>query len=973
MRRKSGKNCVPAKSFLVLALTTLLFAAIPSTAGAKSLYVIADIKGASLDQTQPVQAYGIADDGTLTFQAEYDIPHRMLGAVGITIDTDSAFLFITYEASDVIQLLDARTMTDEGTTIAPDATDLAGIVYDHKKKLLYCVDRRQDKLFVYDWDPEMKRLTHAPGSPFTLTGATAFGIALNEIDELLYVANGTDTVKVYRTSDWKRVENIKLNRVAISIALGVARGYLYTGGGYAGNMYLTQYHLATGTRKEVQVEPDAGVMGLGVDPHTGYVYLDTGVNNEPGGDNILVFDTALNQIDIVPHIGNPTGLVVPGKDIGYNPLNLKKTLVRGGSGVTGDDEMPSVGAGTTITYGIHFENFNEFTATDVIVTDQLPERVSFVSADDDQVNGHYDPLSHTYEWLYPSLSTGTSKTLELTVTVDKDVERDTVLTNNVTINSNQTAPTTARLAVVVESNTLNLSKTIAGVPEGEVARVDADDPMTYTIRFDNYDNDFTVTGISVVDYLPEEVSFVGLGQDTPAGKYNAVDHTYTWSFPSLEQGEVMTLDLNVRVNKDVAPNTTITNSVIVDSDETPTSLASAEAITYENTLTLRKSIVGAAEGEIPLVSANETITYEVYFDNIAGEQPVHNVTLIDVLPPEVSFVKAVDDRESGQYDPKTHTYTWFYGTLSDKVGTYLELVVRVNEDVPSAQSIMNYVTIDSDETRPITASAEAITKFRPLNVSKEIVGDVVGGVLYAAPGETVTYNICVDNDNDVAVTNVAVVDWLPEEVTFVSATGDKDYGRYDEKSHTYTWSYKSLPGKSSTCMTLVVRIKDDVPRDTIIVNTAKVTSDQTDESQNPPDDNQIDTGTEPIQAQSFNVLPQLIRDNDANYEIQATAILPEGIGRDDVEDVPPTLYLLEPFSGQIEATRQIVYGSDTRAKVIAVFDKMELLNAVAESARAKKMSDRGPLQLRVVGKLKKAQSWYGEDTVYITGYTGGRR
>jgi uncharacterized repeat protein (TIGR01451 family)/fimbrial isopeptide formation D2 family protein len=961
MKRKNGKNCLRANASLILLAIVVFLIAVPSTVKAKSLYVIADIKGASVDRTQPVQAYDIGKDGTLTFQAEHDIPHRMLGAVGMAIDTDNEFLFITYEASEEIQLVDARTMMDEGTTEAPDARDLAGIVYDHSKKLLYCVDRRDNKLYVYDWDPESKTLTHAPGSPFTLRRATAYGIALNEIDGLLYVGNGTNKVTVYSTSDWKLVDTITLDRIAISVAVGVVRGFLYTGGGFAGNMYLTQYHLATGTVKEVQVEPDAGVMGLGVDTDTGYVYVTTGMNNEPGGDNLLVFDTELNQIDIIPSIGNPTGLVVPGKDIGYNPLNLRKTLIRGGSSID-SDETPSVGAGSTITYGIHFDNYsNIFSVRDVVVTDRLPDEVTFVTADDDGVTGHYDPKSHTYEWMFPSLPMGNSVTLELTAEVNKDVELGTTITNFVTINSNQTAPTTARFDVVAESNALNLTKKISGVAEGETVWVDADESMTYKICFDNRGNDFPVTNVSVVDYLPNEVQFVSLGGNTPSGKYDATQHTYTWSFSSLEPGETVCLDLNVRVNKDVDPGVTITNSVMIDSSETPPSMASAEALTYNNPINLSKSIVGVDKGEMPLVSENEIITYEIYFDNMDGDSPVHNVTLIDVLPPEVSFVKAVDDRESGQYDAQTHTYTWLYGTLSAKVGTFLELVVRVNEDVPPETTITNYVTLDSDETRPRTASAEAMTKYKPLNIRKEVLGDVIGQTLYADPGDTVTYSICFDNDNENAVTNVSVIDELPKEVVFVSATGNKDYGNYDGESHTYTWSYKSLPAGSTTCVTLVVRIKEDVPRDTIIFNTVKISSDQTDESHNPPDDNEINTGEEPSLAQEFSILPEIIRDTGGNYEIQATAILPAGIGKDDIEDIPPILYLPKPLSGKINATRQIVYGSDTRAKIIALFDKTELVNAI---------DGYGHFTLTVVGKLKKGQSWYGQDTVCITGYTG---
>ena len=215
------------------------------------------------------------------FQAEHPIRHRMLGAVGLAMDSDSGYLFVTYEATGEIWLVDGTTMTDIGPVIAEDATDLAGIVYDHSKGLLYCVDRRREKMYVYNWDAKAVSLDRVSGSPFNLRKAKAYGIALNEIDGLLYVGNASDTVTVYDTDDWSLVEEIKLKHVAISVALDVMNGYLYTGGGFAGDFYLTQYHLVTDTETSVQVEPDAGVMGLAVDADTGLIYVSTGVNNAP--------------------------------------------------------------------------------------------------------------------------------------------------------------------------------------------------------------------------------------------------------------------------------------------------------------------------------------------------------------------------------------------------------------------------------------------------------------------------------------------------------------------------------------------------------------------------------------------------------------------------------------------------------------------------------------------------------------------
>jgi len=748
MKNIIEKNVIKSNTFLALLAIAILTAAITKTATAKSLYVIADIKGSSADRTQPVQAYDIGVDGTLIFQAQHDIPHSMLGAVGMAIDSDYGYIFITYEASGEIQLIEATTMTDAGTTTAPDATDLAGIVYDHEKSLLYCVDRGRNSLYVYNWFPDTATLTHTPGSPFSLQNASSYGIALDEIDDLLYVANASNTITVYRTSDWRLVDTISVSRIAISIAVDVTNGLVYTGGGYAGNMYLTQYHLASGIEAEVQVEPDAGVMGLGVDTDTGLVYMSTGTNNAPGGDNLLVYDAALNQIDIITAIGNPTGLAIPGKDIGYNPLNLNKQVLRGASASTDFDEMKTVGAGDTYTYGISFDNNNDYTVTDVSIVDILPKEVTFVSAHDDGVNGHYDPDTHSYIWSYQLLPPGSSTLLEITVKMKDDIDAGVIIPNQVTINSNQTAPTTTSIDVITGNNALNLKKSIL-VPdgiEGQVTQVEAGDTIIYAIDFDNKDNDFPVTNVSIVDNLPKEVTFIRADDDKAGGKYNDKEHTYTWSYDSLAPGAVMHLELEVSVNPGLALGTTITNIVTVDSNETPPSSASVDAVTYYKPLNITKKAVDKEGNEIIWVDPGDRFTYQICFDNNNNDTKVTEVFIVDKLPDEVTFVMAEDGKATGKYDEKAHTYTWSYGSLDPGITNCVELVVDVNENTPLGTMIANSVTIDSNETLPATAD---------VNVP-------VGEILLEVDNLSITPNVLRRNGTS---PNIMAVVQLPEGLT----------------------------------------------------------------------------------------------------------------------------------------------------------------------------------------------------------------
>ncbi|NOR66692.1 MAG: DUF11 domain-containing protein [Woeseiaceae bacterium] len=851
--------------------------------------------------------------------------------------------------------MDGTTMTSAGRVEAIDATDLAGIVYDHTKKLLYCVDRGREKLYVYDWDAKTTSRTRVSGSPFTLRGNVhAFGIALDEIDGLLYVASGRTTVSVYNTSDWSRVKQIELSRVAIGIAVDVMNGFLYTGGAWAGNNYLTQYHLATNVETEVQVEPDAGVMGVAVDPDTGLVYMGTGKNNAPGGDNLLVYDTALNLVGKIHIGGNSAGLAVPGKDIGFNPLNLTKELLRGAAADAAPSDMTAVGAGKTITYGIGFSNIsNEYTVTDVSIVDALPRNVTFVSADDDGVGGQYNSKTHTYTWFYADLPPGSSTVLELTVLVDRDVVTGTIISNSVSINSNETAPTTTRLDLVATSNSLNLEKTILGAEEGQVAKVEPNDIVTYNICFDNIANNFMVTDILLIDTLPPEVSFVSADNGKSSGYYDAKSHTYVWRPRSMAPGTSACVSLVALVDPDLKPGTVITNSAIIDSNETPPSMVSVDARTSYSALSITKSIVGGTEGQLALIGANDTIEYLICFDNNSNST-LTDVTVVDTLPPEVEIVKATPQ---GQYDPKTHTYTWSYPSLEAnlKSSTCVELIVQVNKNIPPATIISNSVTIASHETESATATADATTYF-PLEVTKTVIGGFGDEIEWVDIDDEITYGIGYTNRNEFTVTDIVITDQLPAEVSFVTADDDGVFGSYDPNSHTYQWVYPSLEAGETALVELVVHVNPDVKPLKTIVNSVTVASNQTAPAPTDTTVTVITAPEPPMPVQSLTIFPNMIRRSGDAYDVQAIMIMPPGIGRDDLRDVRP---VLKP--GNVKAKDHAISAGPTMTKVVGKFDKAEILDAI---------DGYGYVTLKVKGLFNSGQSFFGTAEVYISGFTG---
>jgi len=120
------------------------------------MYIIDDIN----KNPTPISTYDVQSSPThLVFQATANVPALAGGAVGLGLDDDSGKLFVTYEGSNTIQLVDATTFAVLTTTSAPSATNLAGILVDHNANKIYTVDRETNHLYVYTWVSATNTLT----------------------------------------------------------------------------------------------------------------------------------------------------------------------------------------------------------------------------------------------------------------------------------------------------------------------------------------------------------------------------------------------------------------------------------------------------------------------------------------------------------------------------------------------------------------------------------------------------------------------------------------------------------------------------------------------------------------------------------------------------------------------------------------------------------------------------------------------
>ncbi|MDZ7798185.1 MAG: SdrD B-like domain-containing protein [Patescibacteria group bacterium] len=177
------------------------------------------------------------------------------------------------------------------------------------------------------------------------------------------------------------------------------------------------------------------------------------------------------------------------------------------------------------------------------------------------------------------------------------------------------------------------------------------------------------------------------------------------------------------------------------------------------------------------VAPGKDFTYTLTW-SVGGNDSVNNLTLVDNLPSEVSFVSA---SETYTYDQANHTVSWNLDTKNPGDTGTLDITVTANEGLVNNTVINNTAVLDSDETDETTADEETTIVSGPiLGIEKSV------DLTFANPGNVATYTVNISNTGNETAYNVILEDTLPDGFTFVS-TG----------LATHTWELGDLtPGEN---------------------------------------------------------------------------------------------------------------------------------------------------------------------------------
>lgn len=274
------------------------------------------------------------------------------------------------------------------------------------------------------------------------------------------------------------------------------------------------------------------------------------------------------------------------------------------------------------------------------------------------------------------------------------------------------------------------------------------------------------------------------------------------------------------------------------------------------------------------------------------------------------------------------------------------------------------------------AVANAIVN--PLNLAKN---DIIEGQAYI--GSTFTYEITYKNTNSFDVTNVTILDTLPPELDFISATHG---GVYNPATHTVLWNVGTVPaGVSGPTIELVVKVNQQAVPGSIINNYVTIDGDEIPPTTVTDDEGSGDPGDEPGTpiGESIPVAIDIKPTSCPNpFNVDTKGVLPVAIvGTEDFDiskvdpesiklvGVPPLRWSLEdvctpylPLLGKenrLDCTKE---GPDGYVDLTLKFDHQEIANALGDVA------DGDELALSLTGNLSEEHGGVpilGEDVVVI--------
>ncbi len=293
--------------------------------------------------------------------------------------------------------------------------------------------------------------------------------------------------------------------------------------------------------------------------------------------------------------------------------------------------------------------------------------------------------------------------------------------------------------------------------------VTAGNQVTYTLQVTN-NGPATSNNVVVVDNLPDFMTIVSVTA-TPDGTVtqtgNATGEIQV-TYPSLASGATRTITVVASVPAGQAAQADVINSATVDGDGVDTNTQNdSDQVEVD---VVRSAVLTITKTDAPDPTAiGQPLNYQIIVTN-TGPSTATNVQILDTLPAGLDFDSVTTT--AGTAVESSGQITVNVPTLAVGASVTVNIATTVLAGF-TGSTIPNAATADADESELVTADASTT-----INPQIDLAITKVDDIDPVNRGGTLTYTLSVTNNGPGAASNVEVVDTLPPDVTFSSATVD---------------------------------------------------------------------------------------------------------------------------------------------------------------------------------------------------------
>jgi uncharacterized repeat protein (TIGR01451 family) len=421
-----------------------------------------------------------------------------------------------------------------------------------------------------------------------------------------------------------------------------------------------------------------------------------------------------------------------------------------------------IAEGDSVLFTITAKNHGPMGATEVVLWDQVPFGLSYVT--NSRTQGFYDPGLGL--WWVGSLDVGATATLGLLARANPGTGGSTV--TNIAQRTQSSPMDTvvvndqawASVFIVPEGSTnLRLMKTV-----DDSIRTPGEDAL-FTVEVMNH-GPKDAAGIEVLDQLPLGLRY---SYDEPSqGTYD--DVTGLWSVGALKAGHSASLLLSATVEEGTEGMWLVNGASIIrigspevdDSDNAD----SAGVLVPLADLAVTKYV------DTPNPAEGDSVKFTVDLRNL-GPTLSYGIEVKDVLPDGLTFAYA--SASQGTFDDSSSA--WDPGILeAGSPSVFLRIVATVDSGT-GGSTLVNVATISGSEVADPESSndedeASVTVQSADLSLAKTVTDE------NPREGDSVGYEVLLTNEGPNAADGVTVHDLLPAGVLLLSAGADR--GSWDE-------------------------------------------------------------------------------------------------------------------------------------------------------------------------------------------------